>query len=297
MISIGATPFSSVNIIGFNAPEWNIAFFGSIFGKYLPVGIYTTNSPEACKYVVLHSEAEVIVAENKEQLTKFLRIWDETPKVRMIVLYSDRLPDNIPQNRKSQVVLWKDFLEMGHKYKSSSLENSLENRMNSQRPGNCCTLVYTSGTTGPPKGVMISHDNYTWTSSSLVNKYGYEYGNERIVSYLPLSHVAAQMIDISGALITGAEVTFATADALQGALVEVLKEIKPTFFFSVPRVWEKIEEKMKIMAAKNNFVLKSIGFLIIISNLLKLFNIKKEIGQNLLDLKEHMLKLIINQLE
>lgn len=260
MISIGATPFSSVNIIGFNAPEWNIAFFGSIFGKYLPVGIYTTNSPEACKYVVLHSEAEVIVTENKEQLTKFLKIWDETPKVRMIIVYSDRLPDNIPENRKSQVVLWKEFLEMGNKYKSSSLENSLEHRIDSQKPGNCCTLVYTSGTTGPPKGVMISHDNYTWTSSSLMNKYGCDYGNERIVSYLPLSHVAAQMIDISGSLISGGEVTFATADALQGALVEVLKEIKPTFFFSVPRVWEKIEEKMKIMAAKNNFVLKSIGF-------------------------------------
>lgn len=261
------TPFSSVNIIGFNAPEWNIAFYGSIFGNYLPVGIYTTNSPDACKYVVLHSEAELIVAENDEQLSKFIKIWDEIPKVKMIILYCDDLPNSIPENRKSQVMLFKDFLKLGRDYKPVAIENTLEHRMNSQKPGNCCTLVYTSGTTGQPKGVMISHDNYTWTSSYFLNKYGYEYGNERIVSFLPLSHVAAQNVDVTGSLITGSEVTFAPPDALQGSLVEVLKEIKPTFFFSVPRVWEKIEEKMKIMASKNNYVLKSIGIFFLIKKM------------------------------
>jgi len=260
LISLGAKPYSSVNIIGFNAPEWNISFYGSIFANYLPVGIYTTNSPDACKYVVMHSEAEVIVAENQDQLKKFLKIWDETPQVKMIILYSESLPkDIIPEKRRSQVMLFADFLNLGKNYKATSEETTLYYRMIRQKPGNCCTLVYTSGTTGPPKGVMISHDNYAWTSSHFLNRYKYEYGNERIVSYLPLSHVAAQIIDLTGSMIAGAEVTFATPDALQGSLVEILKEIKPTFFFSVPRVWEKIEEKMKLMASKNNALLKAIG--------------------------------------
>ena len=260
LLSLGVLTYSAVNIIGFNSPEWFISFFGSIFANYFPIGIYTTNTPDACKYVVLHSEAEVIVAENKEQLKKFIQIWDETPRVIMIVLYSDVLPlDVIPAHRRSQVMLFDEFLNLGRKYKATEEENSLEFRMMRQKPGNCCTLVYTSGTTGPPKGVMISHDNYTWTVGYFLNKYGYNYGHEKIVSYLPLSHVAAQIMDITGALVAGAEVIFAGPDALQGSLVETLKEIRPTFFFSVPRVWEKIEEKMKIMAAKNNFILKSIG--------------------------------------
>lgn len=261
MLALGLTAHSAVNIIGFNSPEWNISFFGSIFASYLPVGIYTTNSPEACKYIVLHSEAELIVAEDEEQLKKFLSIWDETPRVKMIVMYSEAIPTQvIPENRKNQVILFSDFLTLGKNYVATSPEISLDYRMKKQKPGNCCTLVYTSGTTGPPKGVMISHDNYTWTSSYFLNKFGCDFGNERIVSYLPLSHVAAQIIDVTGSLIAGCEVTFATPDALQGTLVEFLKEARPTLFFSVPRVWEKIEEKMKLMASKNNFVLKSMGF-------------------------------------
>lgn len=96
---------------------------------------------------------------------------------------------------------------------------------------------------------MLSHDNYTWPSSQTVKKYPV-YDNDRIVSYLPLSHVAAQLIDIVSTMISGIEVFFAEPTALQGTLVETLREVRPTFFFSVPRVWEKIEEKMKLMAAQ-----------------------------------------------
>jgi long-chain-fatty-acid--CoA ligase ACSBG len=131
--------------------------------------------------------------------------------------------------------------------------------MKKQKPGNCCTLVYTSGTTGMPKGVMISHDNYTWTASYFLREYKIEFGSERVVSYLPLSHVAAQIIDIIATLLGGMTVTFADHNALQGSLVETLKEVRPTFFFSVPRVWEKMEEKMKIIAASNGAIKTAIG--------------------------------------
>lgn len=259
MLSVGISPYSSVNIIGFNAPEWFISFYGSIFGNYLPVGIYTTNGPDACKYVTSHSDCELVVAENRIQLKKYLEIWSELPKLKYVLVYNDALPDNLPAERKSQVLTFNQFLELGKKYVAKEPANSLEFRMKQQKPGNCCTLVYTSGTTGNPKGVMISHDNYTWTSQYVVKAFNMEFGNERLVSYLPLSHVASQIIDMVSSLLTGAEVTFAEPTALQGTLVETLLETRPTYFFGVPRVWEKIEEKMKSVAAQNSAVKKALG--------------------------------------
>ena len=97
---------------------------------------------------------------------------------------------------------------------------------------------------------MLSHDNYTWSAEVTIGQFQLV-ESERIISYLPLSHVAAQVIDIIGALYAGAHLYFATPDALSGALIETLKEIRPNFFFSVPRVWEKIDEKMKLIAAQN----------------------------------------------
>jgi len=267
LISFGLTPYCSVNIIGFNAPEWYISFFGSIFGNYLPVGLYTTNNADACKYVSMHSEAELVVVEDKIQLKKYLKIWKDLPKVKYILIYNDVLPKDLPPEFKDKVILFSEFLKIGRNFKTKDSEDSLEVRMKKQKPGNCCTLVYTSGTTGPPKAVMISHDNYTWTAAASLYRHKDKiiFGKERIVSFLPLSHVAAQIIDIVGSLNMGIEVYFAENTALQGTILDTLKEVRPTFFFSVPRLWEKIEEKMKLLGAQSGFVKRGLGniFLII----------------------------------
>jgi len=266
MIAIGATGYSSVNIVGFNSPEWFIAFYGSIFGNYLPVGIYATNGADACKYVTEHSDAEVVVVDNKTQLNKYLKVWSQLPKLKYVLIYNEPVPADLPPERKGQVLTFNEFLEIGKKYVPKNHESSLEYRMKQQKPGNCCTLVYTSGTTGNPKGVMISHDNYTWTANYTLKNFGLEFGNERYVSYLPLSHVASQVIDMVSSLLVGGEVTFAEPTALQGTLVDTLLETRPTFLFGVPRVWEKIEEKMKSVATQNSILLKTLGIF--------LFNIK-----------------------
>jgi long-chain-fatty-acid--CoA ligase ACSBG len=96
--------------------------------------------------------------------------------------------------------------------------------MEAVKPGHCCTLVYTSGTTGMPKGVMISHDNYTWTQKSAMEFSKRDRSIEHVaVSYLPLSHVAAQFSDIVGCMIEGVHVYFADPSALQGSLIETLR--------------------------------------------------------------------------
>lgn len=99
-------------------------------------------------------------------------------------------------------------------------------------PGKCCTLVYTSGTTGNPKGVMLSHDNYNWVSKCILHfkekMVGVSETQDRVVSYLPLSHVAGQLFDIILPLHLGSHVYFADPSALQGTLVQTLQEVRPT---------------------------------------------------------------------
>ncbi|CAD8089571.1 unnamed protein product [Paramecium sonneborni] len=253
LIAYGVTEMSAVNIIGFNAPEWHISFMGSIHSHNLPVGIYTTNNPDACFYVSEHSECELVVADTKEQLRKYLKIWDKLPRLKGIILYNDEIPTaEIPEQRRSQVFKWKDFIEIG---KKADLMGSVLERVSKLRPGNCVTLIYTSGTTGNPKGVMLSHDNYVFTITQQKRKYVMQGNGEmRLVSYLPLSHVVAQLIDIIGFARWGAHLFFANPDALQGSLIHTLKEVRPTLFFSVPRVWEKIYDQMQQIAKSNGAI-------------------------------------------
>jgi long-chain-fatty-acid--CoA ligase ACSBG len=117
-------------------------------------------------------------------------------------------------------------------------------RIEPQKPGNCCMLIYTSGTTGNPKGVMISHDNITWTALTAGRLLNIN-SDDITVSYLPLSHIAAQMLDIALPITFGSSIAFADANALRGTLADTLREIRPTLFLGVPRVWEKFVEKIK----------------------------------------------------
>lgn len=131
------------------------------------------------------------------------------------------------------------------------------------KPGNCCTFIYTSGTTGPPKAVMISHDNYTWTTDAIGRRMKFDkqpkLGNSRLISLLPLSHVAAQIVDLVVTIRFGGNVFFTDQTALQGNLVKFLQIAKPTEFICVPRVWEKMEEKIAAIGAQTTGLKRKIA--------------------------------------
>lgn len=153
-------------------------------------------------------------------------------------------------------MLWKDFLKVGAAVK----DDVILEKMGRQKPGECCCLIYTSGTTGNPKGCMLSHDNLCWESIAVTSMTEREKPEavgpqNRIVSYLPLSHIAGLAFDILQHMSNVCELFFARPDALQGTLVETLQWARPTTFFAVPRVWEKFEERLKeIASTKPGFV-------------------------------------------
>ncbi|XP_051776258.1 long-chain-fatty-acid--CoA ligase ACSBG1 isoform X2 [Erpetoichthys calabaricus] len=179
-------------------------------------------------------------------------VWDRLTHLKAVVQYNEPL-----QEKRPGLYSWDEFMELG----AGNLENELDNIISSQRPNQCCVLIYTSGTTGKPKGVMLSHDNITWTAqhaSRAGDMQPAELRQEVIVSYLPLSHIAAQIYDLWTGIQWGELVYFAQPDALKGSLVGTMKEASPTSHMGVPRVWEKLMEKIKEASGQAGFLKRKI---------------------------------------
>jgi len=256
-IDIDFKPRDCINIIGFNSPEWFFANFGAILAGGIASGIYATNEPEACKYVSQHSEAKVVVCEGVKQLEKYYGIASDLPELKALVIYGpDSVPEDIKDKLEVPVYSFSDFLKLGE----SVADSELKLRSEEMEPGQVCTLIYTSGTTGPPKAVMITHDNISWTARTAFTTMKKPIDcDDHIISYLPLSHIAAQIIDMHTHMLSGCQVWFAQPDALRGSLGATLKEVKPTFFFGVPRVWEKIYDKMQEVAKSTHGLKKKVS--------------------------------------
>jgi long-subunit acyl-CoA synthetase (AMP-forming) len=244
LIALGTPAKSGVCIIGYNCPEWFFADIGSIYAGAMPAGIYTTNSPEQCEYIAKHCDASVAFVENQEQLAKFLAVRGNLPALKAIVLMQG-------ESSEQGVYSWTRFLGLG----LNTTEQDVDRRVAAQSPDDVATLIYTSGTTGVPKAVMLSHDNITWTAQAAVNLVAGK-PEDQVISYLPLSHIAEQVVSLHGPMNYGACVTFAPSMDLLG---ETLREVRPHFFLGVPRVWEKIQEKIMAAGAKNPPMKKKIA--------------------------------------
>ncbi|XP_014401743.1 PREDICTED: long-chain-fatty-acid--CoA ligase ACSBG1 [Myotis brandtii] len=210
-------------------------------------GIYTTSSPEACQYIARDCRANIIVVDAQKQLEKILKIWENLPHLKAVVMYGEP-----PVEKVANVYTMEDLMELGGQVP----EEDLDAILSTQQPNQCCALVYTSGTTGSPKGVMLSQDNITWTA-----RYGSQAGGiqpaevqqEVVVSYLPLSHIAAQIYDLWTGIQWGAQVCFAQPDALKVSLPSARLGV-PGCVPGPARVWEKIMERIQEVAAQSGFI-------------------------------------------
>lgn len=187
-------------------------------------------------------------------MEKIHEIKDKLPHLKAVI---QTLPPYSQYVRKADGYWrWSEIEEMN----TDDVEEEYKKRSLEIVANECCCLIYTSGTVGQPKGVMMSHDNLTWDAYSVtVHLQDLQIGKEVLVSYLPLSHIAGQMVDIFLPLTLAATVYFADRDALKGSLVKTLAEAQPTLFLGVPRVYEKIQEKMMAVGAQSGALKKMIG--------------------------------------
>jgi long-subunit acyl-CoA synthetase (AMP-forming) len=245
-LKLGLASGDGVAILGYNRPEWFLADVAAIAAGGLPAGIYTNSTPEQCHYIAEHAEAAIAVVENEAHLATFLALRERLPKLHAIVVMTGDLKAAAPG-----VHTWQQLLEMG----AEVPEAGLAARIAAQKPDDVCTLIYTSGTTGPPKAVALSHRNIVWTTARVVETYEVSESDE-LLSYLPLSHIAEQVVSLHSPMAVGACSSF--AESLE-KLRDNLVEVKPNVFFAVPRVWEKMQAGIQAAGAQNSGLKKKIA--------------------------------------
>ncbi|MFO0749174.1 MAG: AMP-binding protein [Myxococcota bacterium] len=250
-IKLGLEPGQGVSIIGYNCPEWFIADIGAIYAGGVPAGIYTTSSAEQCQYITDHCDAAIVVAENQEHLAKFIAVRAQLPKVKAIVVIDTSACPPGAVDAAQGIHSFESLYAMG----AQVPDDELEKRIAAQQPDDMATLIYTSGTTGQPKAVIMSHDNLTWTSKVVIDLVGVKAG-ESLLSYLPLSHIAEQAVSVHAPMQAGVTVWFAESI---DKLPDNLREVRPHAFLGVPRVWEKIEAKIKAAGAQTKGLKKKIA--------------------------------------
>jgi len=208
-----------------NRPEFHVADMAVLLLGGTPISIYNSSAPEQVLYMASHSGARAAILEDVDYLERFLKVRAELPALAEIVVIEDpdgRAPDDVHH--------W-DAL-------AGADPVDLETASETARPDDLATVIYTSGTTGPPKGVMIDHENVCWTVESLRLCIEHiEPAGRRLVSYLPMAHIAERMNSHYQQAVLGYEVTTCP---VAGKVAAYLPAVRPEIFFAVPRVWEKI---------------------------------------------------------
>ena len=206
-----------------NIPEFHIADIAVASLGATPVSIYNSSPPDQITYLVGHSEAKVAIVEDDAFLARFDAVRDELSTLKHIVrLHGD--------DGRSDVHSWTSLLD--------NVPLDLDAAIASIDPDGLATIIYTSGTTGPPKGVMLSHRNVMWALESLRIALPFDDTlGKRIISYLPMAHIAERTTSHYAGCVFGYEVTTCPDP---GLLSQYMLEVRPNFIFGVPRVWEKI---------------------------------------------------------
>jgi long-chain acyl-CoA synthetase len=228
LLAQGIEPQQTVAILGGNRPEWSVLCLAAMSIRAIAVGVYQTCSPEQVAYIVDHAEAPLILVEDGAQLAKVEAERERMPLLRTVVLMRDLAG---ARQAAAGTLAWEDFLARGE----TVPEEAAEARFAAIEGDDIASFIYTSGTTGHPKAVMISHQNILDTGRIGNALHGIEEG-DTMVSYLPLAHVAEQMMSIHMPASIGFAIYYAEST---DKLPQNLLEVQPSIFFAVPRVWER----------------------------------------------------------
>lgn len=237
LIALGVEPGDRIAILGDNRPEWLICHLAAMSAGGVTTGIYPTSAPDQIAYVVGHSESKVLFVENEEQVDKILQILDQLSVARVIVWD----PKGLWGFSHPRIVFFDDFLERSRE-KLRREPDCVKERIKALKADDMAMIIYTSGTTGRPKGAMISHSNIiNITRSFMAASQGDE--KDEMISYLPLAHIYENLISVFQAIWVGGVVNFVES---MDTLPQNLREVSPTVFASVPRIWEKFASMIEI---------------------------------------------------
>ena len=246
LLALGVGVGDRVSIQSENRPEWMILDFATIAVRGITVGFYPTNPTAEVEYLLTDCGSVVHLAEDQEQVDRVLEIDRSTVSNVRKILYCE--PRGVRRYDDDRLLDWNDFLALGREHRAAH-RGAVEAQMSEAKWDDGMTLVYTSGTTGPPKGAMLTHRNVTYAMSIFRHptlREGFMPSmDDEILCYLPLCHVAERIFSTFHVAEMGLTVNFAESiDTVQANL----REVQPTLFFAVPRIWEKIHAGVMIKA-------------------------------------------------
>jgi long-chain acyl-CoA synthetase len=229
---LGVAAGDRVALLGWNRPEWHIADMGILRAGCVSVPIYPTSAGPQVAYVLAHSGARVCFVDTEEQYAKIMEHRGELPALRHVVMFDETTPTPdqfLMSLHASRIVGIAALARDG---------DAIVERRRAVQSRDLATLVYTSGTTGPPKGTMITHANLMATLRGVTSLMTFD-EHDRFLSFLPLSHITERCVSHFGLIVSGGETWFARSIT---TVAEDLPDCRPTIFFAVPRVWEKFRD-------------------------------------------------------
>ncbi len=238
LVSLGLSPGDKVAIIGDNRPEWVWAEIAAQAAGAVPLGLYQDSTLKEVAYVIDHSDSSFVVAEDQEQVDKILDMKEQLPKVRYIV-YSD--PRGMRNYKEPFLLDFKEVENFGRELGQKD-PGLYERKLAASGIEDLALICYTSGTTGFPKGAMLSYKNLLKMAANLM-EVDPKIEKDEFVSFLPLAWIGEQMMCLSSALLTGFTVNFPEKPE---TVQENIREIGPTIMFSPPRIWENMTSMVQV---------------------------------------------------
>lgn len=229
LMSLGVVRGDKVNVLSNTCYRWVVSDFATVSIGGATVGIYQSNLAKDCQYIIDHSDAIVIFAEDDEQLQKLQAVRKEIPNVRKVIMF------NGSHQGDDWVIDFDDFMQLG----KDISDKEFEARADSVEVADMAGIIYTSGTTGVPKGAVISNGNFLFTTDAVKKGLTVNDGDETFL-FLPLAHVFARIL-VNHVVAAGYTMTFFRG---MDTLVADFQIIRPHFFASVPRIYEKVYSKV-----------------------------------------------------
>jgi long-chain acyl-CoA synthetase len=231
LVALGFAPGECASVLSNTNREWLYADFGILGAGGVSNGIYPTDAPVQVEYLCTDSSTVFVFVEDDEQLDKVLEVRARLPHLRKIIVFD---MDGLREFNDAQVISLDALRVIGREYDAAH-PTEWERRVVTRAPSDLAVLIYTSGTTGRPKGAMLSHANLMAAAKLYSEAYEQRQDDERMC-FLPLCHVAERVVGVYTALLTGTRLNFVENPE---TVPENVREIAPTVFGAVPRIWEK----------------------------------------------------------